>query len=1032
MLVCALAVQRTATSQDGAGAGRPAAPLPAPGASVRQPLAAGRWDRYRAPLLPGQCLELRVVAGSLDLVVALTDASGRRLALANNDIEGSERVRFIGQAAGEHEVAIGALGSRVAGDYELSVVGIRDATEEDRAWAAAQASLATAWQRAEPDPGSPPPSARPADEEVASVRAAYREALARWEALGDPRAQAATWHRIGRYAEGLRDAATLWEARDAFRRAFDLSRLAGEPATAARHLVRAAEASQSLGEPAALEEYREALALLRPLGDAADTGLIHNNLCVLLRTTGAFDEAVEECRLTLEEWNDGGQAEAFGRMNLGAAYAAIGDSDTALDHYRASLPLWRRAGNRHMEALALVQIGMTLVRFRGDVHGGLDQLQRAHERMTEAGEPEHPMVLAALGEARLAGGDHTLASALLERASQRLRATGERVREAAVLVRLGHALAAGGELERARESQGRALAMLRRSGDRPAQAEALRGLARLARTRGRLDEARSQLEEALAILETLRSGLPDASLRELYLSSVKDYYDLYTDVLMQLEAQRPGEGLAELALAASELGRARTLVELLRAARIDVRGGVSPELLDRQRRVRQRVALKTELAQRARPDAAEALRKELGSLLLEERDVEAEIRRARPGYGALMRPERLDALALLSLLGPDDLLLEFSLGADRSYLWAATSAEVKAFPLAPRAEIEALAARLHAQWSAGGRREQARQARWTAALLSERILGPVAHLLGRRRLIVVADGVLAYLPFAALPRPGAADERPLLRDHEVVGLPSLSVLRELRRGGDVRPAASGLVAVLADPVLAADDVRVRRRLARQGRADLAPRATADRTRSAGPTRAGGRLERLPFTRREAEAIAALAPGRVRAALDFDASRELALGGSLSRYRFLHFATHGIIDSRRPELSAIVLSLVDAQGNPQDGLLRLQDVYGMKLEATDLVVLSACSTALGKQVRGEGLVGLTRGFMYAGAPRVVASLWDVRDHATAELMRRFYEGLLRRNERPAAALRVAQLSMLREPRWSSPHYWAPFVLQGDWR
>jgi CHAT domain-containing protein len=192
------------------------------------------------------------------------------------------------------------------------------------------------------------------------------------------------------------------------------------------------------------------------------------------------------------------------------------------------------------------------------------------------------------------------------------------------------------------------------------------------------------------------------------------------------------------------------------------------------------------------------------------------------------------------------------------------------------------------------------------------------------------------------------------------------------------------------------------------------------------------FERLRYTRREADSIMALAsPGTGLEAVDFEASKATATGSSLSQYRIIHFATHGLINSRHPELSGIVLSLVDEQGRPQDGFLRLHDVYNLKLGA-DLVVLSACRTALGKDVKGEGLVGLTRGFMYAGPPRVMASLWDVKDEATAELMKWFYQAMLRDNLRPAAALRSAQLSMLKEKRWEAAYYWAGFVLQGEWK
>ena len=192
------------------------------------------------------------------------------------------------------------------------------------------------------------------------------------------------------------------------------------------------------------------------------------------------------------------------------------------------------------------------------------------------------------------------------------------------------------------------------------------------------------------------------------------------------------------------------------------------------------------------------------------------------------------------------------------------------------------------------------------------------------------------------------------------------------------------------------------------------------------------IHRLPYTRQEAEQILAFVPQADSFnAIDFAANRTAAMNPTLSQYRYLHFATHGLIDSERPGLSALVLSLVDEQGNPQDGFLRVNEIYNLKLPA-ELVVLSACQTGLGKEIRGEGLVGLTRGFMYAGAARVVVSLWSVNDKATSELMTIFYRQMLKENQRPAAALRAAQIEMWKQKQWQAPYYWAAFVLQGEWR
>jgi CHAT domain-containing protein len=281
------------------------------------------------------------------------------------------------------------------------------------------------------------------------------------------------------------------------------------------------------------------------------------------------------------------------------------------------------------------------------------------------------------------------------------------------------------------------------------------------------------------------------------------------------------------------------------------------------------------------------------------------------------------------------------------------------------------------------------------------------------------------------------------KPHEVVNLPSASSLAVIRGETASRRPAEKTVAVLADPVFETNDPRValarKRKSSGAGDAQIAANAQpagaaslekAMRSFDAATGRAG--LSRLPFSREEAEAIAALAPaGRVLKATGFQANRAAAISEELGRYRIVHFATHGLLNGEHPELSGLVFSLVDEDGKPQDGFLRLHEIFNLRLPA-DVVTLSACQTALGREVRGEGLIGLTRGFMYAGAPRVVASLWQVDDLATAELMKRFYQGMLKEGLRPAAALRAAQLEMAKQKRWASPFFWSAFVIQGDWK
>jgi CHAT domain-containing protein len=440
-------------------------------------------------------------------------------------------------------------------------------------------------------------------------------------------------------------------------------------------------------------------------------------------------------------------------------------------------------------------------------------------------------------------------------------------------------------------------------------------------------------------------------------------------------------------------------------------------------------------------EQALAASKEIDGLTTEYDQVQTRIRESSPRYAALVEPAPLSVAEIQKrVLDQNTILLEYALGEQKSFVWVVTPDSVKSFELPGRAAIEQEAKRFYQLLTERGTsvpnetlaQHQQRLAHVetdyaaVATKLSGMLLGPVATELGQKRLLVVAEGVLQYVPFAALPSGGDV-ERPLIVDHEIVNLPSASVLAVLREEFGNRKPASKTVAVLADPVFSADDARLAQ--ATKIAADSSP--FVDAQRSAVESGIDG-LVRLRFSRQEADEISRLAGDkRNLKAVDFAANRSTATDARLGDYQIVHFATHGLINNQHPDLSGIVLSLVDEQGRAQNGFLRLYDIYNLKLNA-DLVVLSACQSALGKDIKGEGLVGLTRGFMYAGAPRVVATLWRIDDRASADMMRRFYEAMLKDGLRPAAALRAAQISMLRDRRWHAAHFWAPFTLQGEWR
>ena len=519
-------------------------------------------------------------------------------------------------------------------------------------------------------------------------------------------------------------------------------------------------------------------------------------------------------------------------------------------------------------------------------------------------------------------------------------------------------------------------------------------------------------------------------------------------MLLKQHDAEPAAGHAATALQVSERARARVLLDALLDARVDVREGIEPELLARERTLQKQINDTSGTLSKSlqTPDRKAEAREASGTLERlgdEYQQLQTLIRQRSPRYAALTQREPLSTTDIQrTILDGDTVLLEFALGETRSWLWAVSTDALVTVTLPPRAEIDAATRKVYERVTARqplrgetriryATRVKAAEAGLTDAsqAISQMLLAGIAAQLHGvwhgKRLAIVAGGSLEYLPFSALPlpvRPTAGDEygktrhggATLASRHEIVMLPSASILALLRRELQGREPAPRMVAILADPVYEADDPRV-----------------GDGNRGS-PGATSTSFSRLPFSREEAASIAVLAePGDVFRATDFAANRRTVLDGTLSQYRIVHFATHGVISSERPALSALVLSQFDRRGAPVDGYVRLHDIYNMRL-SSGLVVLSACQTALGRDIKGEGLVSLARAFMYAGAPRVVASLWKVNDLATAELMKLFYRGMLQDGLRPAAALRAAQLRLASDKRWSSPYFWAGFVLQGDWK
>lgn len=859
----------------------------------------------------------------------------------------------------------------------------------------------------------------------------YSRALALWRELRDDRGQAQTFTYLG-YAH-----ATLNETPKAFEfytQALALWRATDDLRGQIQTLTAMGFLNSKIGETQeSLNLYYQAMRLSKqarypdlegPL--LSGIGYAYNDLGEKRQSLIYYEQALSVYKLLEDSWG-----EAAIRLIIGMVYQALADDERALSNYRKALATYRAMGRTYSVSHVLREIGRVY-----DKRGDYTEALKYYDESLQLTQPEKDP------------------------------------REAAYTLNyIGRIHERTGAKQKALEYYDRALSLNSASGDRSGEALTLYSLANAQHGLGNYDSARAYIEKTLKISETLRAKVASNDLRASYFASTHQQFELYTDILMRLHEKLPTGGFDVVAFEVSERGRARSLLETLSEARADIRRGVDEKLLRSEQDLLRRINAKVEQRVRlpllkATQEELAAVEKELEALTTEYQQVQAQIRASSPRYAALVQPSPLTLTQIQqSVLDADTVLLEYLLGDERSFVWVVTPDSLKHFSLPPRAEIERAVRRVYELLTARnqtvkGETEGRRRARLAdaeaeytqaAGALSRMILGPVAGELGSKRIVIVADGALQYVPFAALPDPSAAADSagagapPLVIGHEVLNLPSASVLALMREELRGRPSASKAVAVLADPVFDRDDERLRsaavakfsgsatdaRAKATRSASKQEPNTAAPRTLRSFDESGGGGLARLPFSRREARAIMdVVLEGKGFLALDFRASHATATSGELANYRVVHFATHALLNSEHPELSGIVLSLFDEGGRDQEGFLELNEIYNLDLPV-DLVVLSACQTALGKEVRGEGLVGLTRGFMYAGAARVIASLWRVDDSATAELMGEFYRRMLGEGLRPAAALRAAQIHMWQQNRWRSPYFWAAFTLQGEW-
>jgi CHAT domain-containing protein/Tfp pilus assembly protein PilF len=981
------------------------------GRILERMIGGGETQQYRITLSPGQYLGVAIAQQGADVIVTVLDPTGRKIVRIDrpNGAYGQEDVSVIAEAAGDYTIELRTASKFSApAKYLITGTALREATDEDRRRVAAIFTVNEA-------------------EELRTSETA---------------------DSLSRAVEKFGQAAAIW---------------------------------RSLGE-----RYEEAVAVYGRGWSCQMLGDYYNAICDYRQAASMME--------SLQNRN----GEAVARSALAWAYIYVGENEQGRENFRRALRTYQSIGNLRGQAVTIYGIGLTY-KATFELQQALEYFDRSLELRRKVGDKRgEVLTLTAIGDTYDSLGRSEMALEYLGRSLEVSRTTGGLNIQINPLTRLGWVNLTLRRLDEARDYYEQALRICQSTGDRESESLTRYGLAKVEMERGRLDEARRHIEASLKINESLRGLNSSLQLRSTYLAVTQDHYQLYIELLMQLHRGDPAAGHDSTALQVSERGRARSLLDALGEAQIDLRSGVDAQLAAEERRLQRKLneqsaAQMRLLSRNLTPEQAAALDakvKETIDLLEETR---AKIKRSNPGYAALTQPQ-LGSVDLIQreLLDDNTLLLEYALGEQRSYLFLVSPSSLETFTLPPAAEIESRARRVYELLSAraldsrGGTQQQ-RQARVAAAdaelpreaaELSRMILAPAAARLGEKRLLIVTQGALQLIPFAALPEPeaegpgdgatgGLGDRNteregvrrpvapsprrpvastPLLVKHEIVNLPSASTLAALRRDTDKRPPAPKTIALLADPIFDRGDERLKLFGAQTQRATQSapnqPDQAAATQRPQHLTRAieafGESTDEFAFPRLtsagwEAEQIAKLAPAdQVFKALSFDANRQLATSGKLSDYRIVHFASHSFINAAHPDLSGIVLSLVDRSGQEQDGFLRLYEIYNLKLSA-DLVVLGGCRTGLGKEIKGEGLISLTRGFMYAGAPRVIVSAWEVQDRPSATLMVKFYRYLLGpKRLSAAAALRAAQIEMSRDKQFAAPYFWAGFTLQGEWK
>lgn len=772
----------------------------------------------------------------------------------------------------------------------------------------------------------------------------------------------------------------------------------------------------------AKEAFEKSMELFQTLGIRDQVAVMHSNIAAVNSFLGNYQQVCDSLQKTIEIAEEIGDqtllADTQGK--LASVYAELGNYEMADELLKKAMKTSQEIGAKSQEASTWMNLG-DLYKVQGKSKEALAAFQNA---LRIAVEIKEKLLIADCLE-RIAGsyskmGNPAQELKALHRALSIEEEVGNRAGIGAINMRIGTALYNAKRIPEADAALTKSIEILRDIGWLDSLWPALYRKGLIHRDSGNIAESIRSLKEAVDIIERLRGRVEFAEQKSAFF---EERIDIYEDLIQLLVKQNDIAGAFEFV----ERAKARSFLDSLSEAHIDPKTDLTPEQFNLKRRLEVQMmnlnqAIREQYTSKT-PDVSEVQRSKQRLTKLDEQylGLMSDIHRQNPRFSLFRDPQPIQLQRAQQLIDSDTAIAEYFVGKEASLLFVVTSTTAQVFRLPPERvltdQVRALLAAIQKPDPVYEASEQA-YARYVdaAASLYNGVFKPGESLFQQKKKIVISpDGALSDLPFECLVTGRVSrvidfsQLNYLARHFDFQYIPSTSVLEALRLNENrenetVRKSLIAFAAPMGDG-----------RLTRQGVSD----STFQKWSSS--------ISDLPNSKVEAEQIARLFPPKeVTLMVGKDASETTVKNINLSQYRMIHFASHGLIDEQKPQFSALLL--YPGAGKLEDGFLTMREVFDLKLNA-DLVVLSACKTGLGRQIRGEGIDSLSRAFFTAGASNVIMSFWNVFDLSTAQFMTDFYGALLKNGSDKAAALREARLKMIDGKQFNHPYYWAPFILMG---